>query len=143
MTFLKEIKTEIGMIEKSRRKFRFFGLLVGLIFIFLTLLLIVLKSYDLAWLAVIGLLLFIFGIFYPSLLYYPYIIWMGFATLIGFVVSRIILVILFYGLILPIGLVSRLCRGNFLNKKFDPEISTYWVKYKQKNQTKKELEQLY
>jgi len=143
MTFLKEIKTEIGMIEKSKKRFRLFGLLVGLIFVFLTLFLIVLKGYNLVWLAVIGILLVIFGIFHSSLLYYPYLLWMGFATLMGFIISRILLIILFYLLIVPIGFFSRLFKGNFLNKKFDREVSSYWVKYKQKNQTKKELEQLY
>ena len=143
MRFLKEIKSEIETIEKSNRKFRLFGLVVGAIFALIAIVLIIFKGYNLNWLIGIGIALIFFGIFYPRLLYYPYVLWMGFAILIGFIISRIILVILFYGLILPIGLSVRLFRGNFLNKKFDPEISTYWVKHKQGNQTKKELEQLY
>lgn len=143
MGFLYNLKLEIGSIEKNRKRLKHFGLTVGGIFIVLGALFLIFNNYNLAWLGVIGLILLVFGFFQPNLLFYPYIVWMGLAILVGFIISEIILIILFYLLILPIGLLSRLFRGNFLNKKFDQGISTYWVKYKQENKTRKELEQLY
>lgn len=143
MRFLNDIKLEIETIEKNKRRFKHFGLVVGAIFVFFGIVLFVFWGYNPEWLIAIGVILVFFGICYPRLLYYPYIFWMGLATLIGFIISRFILIILFYSLVLPIGFLTRLFRGNFLNKKFDPKVSTYWIKYEQKNKTKKELEQLY
>lgn len=45
---------------------------------------------------------------------------------IGFVVSTLVLVLLYYLVVTPIGLVLRLCRYDPLERKFDREAETYW-----------------
>ena len=52
---------------------------------------------------VLGLLYFV----YPLALYYPYRVWMAVASVLGWVNTRIILGLVFYLLILPIGIVMR------------------------------------
>ena len=46
---------------------------------------------------------------------------------IGFVLSYVIMGILFFGLITPVGIVFRLLGRDPLNRGFDPEASTYWA----------------
>ena len=58
-------------------------------------------------LALTGLLAALY-LFYPKGLYYPYRIWMAIALVLGWINTRIILGLAFYGLILPIGLLLRL-----------------------------------
>jgi ABC-type uncharacterized transport system permease subunit len=46
---------------------------------------------------------------------------------IGFVMSNVLLAVVFYLVLTPVGLVMRLCGRDPLARKFDPQASTYWV----------------
>lgn len=46
---------------------------------------------------------------------------------IGFVVSHVILAVVYYLVITPIGLVMRLVGYDPMNRRFDREATTYWV----------------
>jgi hypothetical protein len=47
---------------------------------------------------------------------------------IGFVVSHVVLALVYYGVLTPIGLLMRIFGYDSMKKKFDPETATYWVK---------------
>jgi len=46
---------------------------------------------------------------------------------VGFVVSHIIMVVLFYGLLTPVGLLFRLLGRDPLQRGFEPDTASYWV----------------
>lgn len=46
---------------------------------------------------------------------------------IGWVVSHLLLGLIFYGIVTPIGLLLRLFGRDPLQRKFDPQAKTYWV----------------
>lgn len=54
-------------------------------------------------------------------------VWMSLSILMGWVMTRIILIILFYGILTPIGLIARLCGKDFLDIKIDKNVNSYWV----------------
>ena len=45
---------------------------------------------------------------------------------IGFVVSHVVLAVVYYLVVTPIGLVLRLAGHDPMGKRFDPEATTYW-----------------
>jgi hypothetical protein len=45
---------------------------------------------------------------------------------IGWIVSHLVLAILYFGVITPIGLVLRLARGDAMQRRWAPQASTYW-----------------
>lgn len=45
---------------------------------------------------------------------------------IGFVVSHLILLVVFYGVITPLGLLSRLARSDLLSLRSDPAARSFW-----------------
>jgi len=47
---------------------------------------------------------------------------------IGFVVSHVVLALVYYGVLTPIGLLMRLFGYDSMKREFDPEAETYWVK---------------
>ena len=49
---------------------------------------------------------------------------------IGFVVSHVILAVIFYGMITPIGLVFRLAGRDALRRKFEPDAASYWIAHR-------------
>ncbi len=56
-----------------------------------------------------------------------YIGWLHFFFPIGWTVSHLIMVIIYYVVITPIGLVMRLVGYDPMKRKFDREASSYWV----------------
>jgi hypothetical protein len=45
---------------------------------------------------------------------------------IGFVMSHLILLVVFYGVITPLGVLSRLARSDLLNLRSDPTARSFW-----------------
>lgn len=84
---------------------------------------------------------FAVSIFFPVLLRWPYRIWMLIALVLGFFTSRLLLFLLFYFFITPIGLLYRFLKGDFLSMKIDKKQASYWLDYKKKNDVKTSLKQ--
>jgi hypothetical protein len=55
-----------------------------------------------------------------------YVVWMALAMPIGWAVSHLILLAVFYLVITPIGLVMRACGYDPLERRFDRTAKTYW-----------------
>jgi hypothetical protein len=66
------------------------------------------------------------GIAVPVTLRWLYV-GLSYATYpIGFVVSHVVLAIVYFGVVTPIGLVMRICGYDPLERKFAPEKRSYW-----------------
>ena len=46
---------------------------------------------------------------------------------VGFVVSHVVMVLVYYGVVTPIGLVMRLLGHDPMHRGFDRDAATYWV----------------
>src|SRR5712692_311751 len=90
----------------STRQQREFGLLVGAIFCALGGWWIYRARFGAAAPLVlsVGVVLVFLGAFVPRALWYPYRFWMGLAEALAFVMTRIILAVVFFGVVTPIGL---------------------------------------
>jgi len=121
--FLKDIKE----LKTGTRELRNFGLLVGGVFALLGLLFMARGKAAYPWLLTPGLLLVAFGSIAPRILKYIYLVWMGLALVLGFVVSHIILTLFFFLIITPIGLIARLAGKDFLRLKLDRQAKSYWI----------------
>lgn len=77
-------------------------------------------------LAAIGLLLAALGLVYPQSLR-PIFVGLSLVSLpIGCVVSELALLVVFYGVFLPIGLLLRLLGRDPLDRKLDAQARSYW-----------------
>lgn len=61
-----------------------------------------------SWPLYLSAILLLVALVYPLGLYYPYRLWMSFASVMGWLNTRLLLGIVFFLLLLPIGLVLRL-----------------------------------
>jgi Saxitoxin biosynthesis operon protein SxtJ len=68
--------------------------------------------------------------------------WMRFAHALGYVNSRIILSLTFYGMMTPVGLVSRLVGRNPLLRR-GANRETYWIPRKHPRQPREQFERLF
>ena len=74
----------------------------------------------------IGTLLLVFGLALPAILRPVYGPWLAFAALLSLVMTRVILGLLFYAVLTPIGLVSRLFGKHFLELGPNTTKKTHW-----------------
>ena len=74
----------------------------------------------------IGGLILLLGLIYPAALRPVFILWMSFATSLGFIMTRIILGLIFFLIFSPIGLVFRLIKKDHLDEAIDHEAASYW-----------------
>ena len=145
MSWIKEISKEIKSLDTSSKEIRKFGLVIaialGVIGLFISL---KTHNFDVSgWLWGIGLLFLILGFILPSVLRPVYRMWMLIAYLIGGIVSRVILTVLFYVVLTPPGLVLRLFGKDVLDQKFDKRLESYWVKKDLSGHTKEQYGKMY
>jgi hypothetical protein len=77
------------------------------------------------WPFILGGILAVFALLLPKLLRYVYIPWMKLGHILGWVNTRIILGIIFFVLITPIGLVMRRFGYNAMARGYDPTLKSY------------------
>ena len=121
------IREEIKSLKTGARELRKFGLTVGGVFALVGCWFWWRGKTHFPYFLVPGVLLLL-GALVPRALKFIYIGWMSFAFILGFAVSTTLLTLLFYLIVTPIGLISRLAGRDFLNRKFDRNTATYWIK---------------
>ena len=60
-----------------------------------------------------------------------------FGILLGGIISPMIMGVIFFSVVTPIGLFMKIMRKDLLGKKYDKKKETYWIKYKKPNSTMK------
>lgn len=90
----------------------------------------------------IGLALGIIGLLLPPLARAFHTFWMRVATLLGWVNSRVLLSLMFYGVLAPYNLIGRIIRRDPLRRRAAPAQS-YWIKRKQTRQTREQFERTF
>ena len=74
----------------------------------------------------LGVVLLVGGLVYPQALRIPYRLWMGLAVVLGFFVGNGILILLYYLVITPIGLMRRVTGSDPLERAFNASALSYW-----------------
>ncbi len=70
-------------------------------------------------------------------------LWMRGAAALGYVNSRVLLSLMYYGVFTPYGLVSRLARRDPLLRRRSATQESYWVERKRTRQSKEGFERLF
>ena len=117
---------EIKNIKSGKSDLRNFGITVGIILLVISGYLFWKEKESFQILLNVGLVLNVLGIATPVVLKPIYWIWMAFATILGWIMTRVILSLLFYIIFTTIGLISRLFGAQFLELKWDRSQNSYW-----------------
>ena len=113
-------------VEITKKTLRQFGLMVGGIFLFIGLWPLVWRQEAMRiWVVVPGALLAAAGLVMPGVLKHVYRGWMWVGHVMGWVNTRIILGILFYGMVTPMGLFMKLTGRDPMRRAFEPDAKTY------------------
>ena len=82
------------------------------------------------------------GLLLPALARRFHVFWMRVAAVLGYVNSRVLLTLMYYGVFTPYGLVSRLARRDPLRRRGDGQAS-YWTERKSTRQSREQFERLF
>jgi len=139
------IIAEIRTIDNSLKALRKFGLTISSVILLLIAYLFFSYKFNfndtlIIVLGSVSAILLILSFIFPSALKIPNIIWMTLALIMGFIMSRVILFILFYIGVTPIALIGKIFNQQFLTLNKDETTKSYWNKRKELNYIKTESE---
>jgi len=131
---------EIKKIKSEKKDLRQFGITMGIVLALLGGLLLWREKDYYFYFLMLSIAFFFIGLALSVLLKPIHKIWMTLAILMGWVVTRVIMTTLFYLVVTPIGLLTRLCGKDFLNIKSEKNVNSYWIPRKTIKADKKKYE---
>lgn len=91
------------------------------------------------WSVIIALFFLILGLFNSRILTPLRILWIKFGELLGKIVAPIVMSIVFFVIITPIGVFLKIIGKDVLSLKLDKNIKSYWIKKLFKSDFKKQF----
>ena len=80
------------------------------------------------WSAIISSVFLILGLMNSKLLTPLNKLWFKFGMILGAIVSPVVMGVVFFLVVTPIGLIMKIMGKDLLNKKYDKKKRTYWIK---------------
>ena len=117
---------EIKNIKSKKSDLRNFGIIVGIILLIVSGFLFWKEKESYQIFLALGITLFFTAIAIPVVLKPVYWIWMIFAIILGWFMTRVILSLLFYVVFTSIGLTLRFFGKQFLELQWDKSKESYW-----------------
>ena len=131
---------EIRNIKSGKRELRQFGITIGVVLALLGMWCVWRGKEGSYPLLISAIVFFSLGFLFPLLLKPVQKLWMSLAILIGWLMTRVIVTILFYLVVTPIGILARVCGKDFLNTKIDRNANSYWIPRKTTTTDRKNYE---
>ena len=141
MAIVSEIKENVAGLNTGRRSLRKFGLLFLVVGAIIAGWLFYRDSPAWPWVAGAGALFGLAGLLVPRALKPLYLAWMTLALIIGWLVSRLLLALLYYLLVTPLGVILKMTGKDFMENSFD-DSESYWHTH-QKEYDPEQSEKMY
>jgi len=118
---------DVKNIKWGREDLKKFGIGGGVFFLAIAIIVLVWKKEVHSHLLVISAVFFLFAFTVPKALKPIYAVWMPIALTIGWVITRIILGVLFFLVFTPIGLIMKAFNKTPLELKINKKANSYWA----------------
>jgi hypothetical protein len=114
---------------ESCKEYRNFGYIIGSILIGLGIFPLFQNQAPNFMIIGISMPLFFISLLYPKVLFPFYSVWMKIGSILGWINTNVILIVIFCCIFTPVGVIRRLRKKDFLDRKPDPETDSYWSDY--------------
>lgn len=137
---IKVIIEEIRAIKSTKKELRNFGLVVGGVLIAISAFLFYKERPAWPYFTTPGVVLAVLGLIIPSILKPLQKVWMGMAVIMGFFMTRVILTILYFGVLTPLAIAAKIFGKKFMELKPNKDKPSYWNIREVKELDKKDYE---
>ncbi len=124
------VRDEVARLDTSRRALRKFGVVVGGVFLGIAAFLAWRNDWALSTVGIVlvavGAPLVVLGLVAPGILRRVHRLWMTFAFVLGFVMTKVILTLVYFLVFTPVALVLRLLGKQLLDPGPDAAMASYW-----------------
>ena len=115
-------------VEVEMGSERSFGIVFAVVFVIIGMWPLVFHGGELRiWALAVALVFAVIAFAAPQILKPLNRLWFLFGMLLSRIVSPIVMGLIFFVTVTPIGLIRRLRHPDPLNQKFDPEATSYWI----------------
>jgi len=122
------LREELKNLSSTPRDLRSFGLTMAAVLLIIAAVLWWKEKPYFLNLIYPALLLALLGMIAPAWLGPLQRAWMALAVLLGFVMNRVILTIVYFGMFTPAALVLKILRKDLLHERWDKSAESYWVR---------------
>jgi hypothetical protein len=136
MAIIEEIKN----IKGNKSEWKKFGITMGIILSVIGFFLLWKKNNNYNYILFLAAAFFITGLILPSILRPIYKAWMALAVVMNFIMTRVIMAVIFYLIVTPTGLIASLTGKKFLDMKIDKSAKSYWIIREKTNKLKSDYE---
>ena len=134
MQAIQEIKADLKAIQQTSSAMRWFGLLLGSICLVIAGIMFFWGQQNPGEFAVkpavfagLGSVCILMALVIPMALKPVNTVFLIVSMIVGWIMTRVVLTLLFFGLFLPIGLILRMSGKDSMCLKFDREAQSYWI----------------
>ena len=117
---------EIKNISATKTDLRKYGFLMAGVLFAIAMFMLWKQFSNYNYVLYVSIVFFVLGLLVPIALKPIYFVWMTLATILGWIMTRVILTILFYLIVTPIGLISRLFGAKFLDFSWRKGEKSHW-----------------
>ena len=114
-------------LDLSRQSLRKFGSTMGIVLSLIAVFVFLAHKHSIAPAALLSAFFFLSSLINPVILKPIYIFWMRLAFILSWINTRLILIVVFYLIFSPIGLLIRLFGKDLLERKIDKDKRSYWI----------------
>ena len=116
--------------RSNEKQLRDFGLINGAMFaLFFGLLLPIVKHHKVpSWPFVVSIVSWALALLCPRLLRYPYAAWLRIGAMLGRVNTSIVMGLIFFLVVAPMGLAARLFGYDPMTRRFNQEVDSYRIR---------------
>lgn len=114
-------------LEYNKITLRKFAVTMGIAFLVITIILLLKGGSGIILTLAVSGLFFTAALIRPGPLKYIYIVWMKFAFILGWFNTRLLLLLMFYLVFMPVGLIMRIFRIDLLDRRIDKNRVSYWI----------------
>jgi hypothetical protein len=131
---------EIRNIKGDKSDWKKFGITMGIILTIIGFFLLWKKNNNYDYILYLAAAFFITGLILPSILRPIYKAWMALAMVMNFIMTKIIMAVIFYLIVTPTGFIASLTGKKFLDMKIDKNAKSYWVTREKTQKVKSDYE---
>ena len=122
-----ELKSHQKIIISSEKNF---GIVISIVFLLIGIYQFAVHQHIIMWIFFVSIILLVLAIYFPRLLIWPNFFWYKIGIFLGYIISPIVMLLIFFLTIVPTGIVMRLLGKDLLSLKMNKSEKTYWIQRK-------------